>query len=142
MRHSSFGIVIAVLVVGCGSEQWPSPPIVEQTKYEADYRAWRETQQGLISDALSIVGVWPLDEGETAFGSDETLPIVLPLNSQPNRAGVLRRDGAMISVVPSPDSALRLADGRPVREAITLSRTSGSTRCCSMWLMPATSAVG
>ena len=120
MRHWSFGIVIAALVVGCGSEQWPSPPVVEQTKYEADYRAWRETQQGLISDVLPIVGVWPLEEGETAFGSDETLPIVLPLNSPPNRAGVLRRDGAMISVVPSPDSALRLADGRPVREAMTL----------------------
>jgi uncharacterized protein (DUF1684 family) len=120
VRRSFFGIVIAALVVACGSERWPSPPVVEQTKYEADYRAWRETQQGLISDVLSIVGVWPLEEGETAFGSDETLPIVLPLNSQPNRAGVLRRDGAMISVVPSPDSALRLADGRPVREAMTL----------------------
>ena len=78
MRRSFFGIVIAALVVACGSERWPSPPVVEQTKYEADYRAWRETQQGLISDVLSIVGVWPLAEGETAFGSDETLPIVLP----------------------------------------------------------------
>ena len=120
MRRSFFGFVIASLVVACGSERWPSPPGVEQTKYEADYRAWRETQQGLISDVLSIVGVWPLEEGETAFGSDETLPIVLPLSGQPNRAGVFRRDGAMISVVPTPDSALRLADGRPVREAMTL----------------------
>jgi uncharacterized protein len=120
VRRSFFGIVIAALVVGCGSERWPSPPVVEQTKYQADYRAWRETQQQLISDVLSIVGVWPLEDGETAFGSDETLPIVLPLNSQPNRAGVLRRDGAMISVVPSPDSALRLADGRPLREAMAL----------------------
>jgi len=120
VRRSFFGFVIAVLVAACGSERWPSPPAVEQAKYEADYRAWRETQQGLISDVLSIVGVWPLEQGETAFGSDETLPIVLPLNGPPNRAGVFRRDGAMISVVPTPDSALRLADGRPVREAMTL----------------------
>jgi uncharacterized protein len=120
VRRSFFTLVIAALIAACGSERWPSPPVVEQAKYQADYRAWRETQQGLISDVLSIVGVWPLEQGETAFGSDETLPIVLPLAGRPNRAGVFRRDGAMISVVPSADSALRLADGRPVREAMTL----------------------
>jgi uncharacterized protein (DUF1684 family) len=120
VRRSFFALVIAALIAACGSERWPSAPVVEQAKYQADYRAWRERQQGLISDVLSIVGVWPLEQGETAFGSDETLPIVLPLAGRPNRAGVFRRDGAMISVVPSADSALRLADGRPVREAMTL----------------------
>lgn len=120
MRRLFFALVIGALIAACGSERWPSPPAVEQTKYQADYRAWREAQQGLISDVLSIVGVWPLEQGETPFGSDATLPIVLPLRGAPNQAGVLRRDGAMISVVPSADSALRLADGRPVREAMTL----------------------
>ena len=93
---------------------------MEQTKYQSDYRAWRESQQALISDILSIVGIWPLEQGETPFGSDATLPIVLPLNGAPNRTGVFRRDGAMVSVVPSPDSKLRLADGRPVRDAMAL----------------------
>jgi len=120
VRRSFFALVIAALIAACGSEQWPSPPVVDQAKYQADYRAWRDSQQSLVSDVLSIVGVWPLEQGETAFGSDAALPIVLPLSGQPNRAGVFRRDGAMISVVPSPDSALKLADGRPVREAMTL----------------------
>lgn len=120
MRRSFFALVIGALIAACGSERWPSPPVVEQTKYQEDYRAWREAQQSLVSDVLSIVGVWPLEQGETPFGSDAALPIVLPLSGQPNRAGVFRRDGAMISVVPSPDSALRLADGRAVREAMTL----------------------
>lgn len=120
MRRSFFALVIGALIAACGSEQWPNPPVVEQAKYQADYRAWRESQQALISDVLSIVGVWPLEQGETAFGSDATLPIVLPLSSAANRAGVFRRDGAMISVVPAADSALRLADGRPVRDAMTL----------------------
>jgi uncharacterized protein (DUF1684 family) len=115
-----FALVIAGLVAACGSERWPGPPEVEQTTYQAEYRAWREAQQALVSDVLSIVGVWPLEQGDTAFGSDTSLPIVLPLGGTPNRAGVFRRDGAMISVVPSADSALRLADGRPVRDAMTL----------------------
>jgi uncharacterized protein len=120
VRRSFFAIVIAALIAACGSERWPSPPVVEQSKYQADYRAWRESQQALVSDVLSIVGVWPLEQGETPFGSDATLPIVLPLSGAPIRAGVFRRDGAMVSVVPSADSALRLADGRPVRDAMTL----------------------
>jgi uncharacterized protein (DUF1684 family) len=120
VRRSFFALVIGVLIAACGNERWPAPPVVEQSKYQADYRAWRESQQALISDVLSIVGIWPLEQGETPFGSDATLPIVLPLSGAPNRAGVFRRDGAMISVVPSADSALRLADGRPVRDAMTL----------------------
>ena len=120
MRRAFFALVTAGIIAACGSERWPSPPAVEQTEYQADYRAWREAQQALLSDVLSIVGVWPLEQGETAFGSDTTLPIVLPLSGAPNRAGVFRRDGAMISVVPSADSALRLADGRSVRDAMTL----------------------
>jgi uncharacterized protein len=120
VRRSLFALVIAALIAACSSEGWPSPPAVEQAKYQADYHAWRETQQALVSDVLSIVGVWPLEQGETAFGSDTALPIVLPLSGQPNRSGVFRRDGAMISVVPSPDSALKLPDGRPVREATAL----------------------
>lgn len=113
-------IAIAALTVGCGSPSWPAPPAVEKTKYEADYRAWRESQQGLVSDVLSIVGVWPLHEGETAFGSDLELPIVLPLSGTPMRSGVFRRDGTTVSVAPMPGSSLRLPDGRAIQGPMTL----------------------
>jgi uncharacterized protein (DUF1684 family) len=113
-------LIVAVLAVACGRGPWPNPPAIEQKKYEADYRAWRETQQGLVSDVLSIVGVWPLHEGETAFGSDLALPIALPLPGIPGRVGMFRRDGTTITIVPAPDSELRLSDGRPVREAMGL----------------------
>ena len=59
------------------------PPVVEQTKYEADYRAWRETQQGLISDVLSIVGVWPLAEERRR--SAPTRPSDRSSSQQPRR---------------------------------------------------------
>ena len=116
IRRSFF--ILAAVVLGCGRDPWPNPPAVEKSKYEADYRAWRETQQGLASDVLSIVGIWPLHEGETPFGSDGTLPIVLPLSGPSGRAGVFRREGPAITVVPEQGSALRLPDGRPVKESI------------------------
>jgi hypothetical protein len=120
VRRAILFVVALALAIGCDREPWPSPPAIERAKYEADHRAWRDEQRGLLSDVLSIVGVWPLQEGETAFGSEGTLPIVLPLSGKPIRAGVFRREGRMVSVVPAPDSALRRPDGRPVSEATPL----------------------
>ena len=117
-------LIAAVLAAGCGRATWPDAPVVEQTKYEADHRAWREAQQGLASDALSIVGVWPLAEGETAFGIDAALPIVLPLSGVPDRLGMFRRDGATVTIVPALDAGVRLADGRPVLEATSFDEGS------------------
>jgi hypothetical protein len=90
---------------------------VEPAKYEVDHRAWREAQRGCASDVLSIIGVWPVPEGETAFGTDAALPIVLPLSGGPARLGMFRRDGVTVTIVPAPDAAVRLSDGRPVLEA-------------------------
>jgi uncharacterized protein (DUF1684 family) len=113
-------LLLAALSAGCGRESWPSAPPVDQAKYEADHRAWRESQRALLSDVLAIVGIWPLQEGETAFGSDAALPITLPLSGKPDRVGMFRREGTLVTVVPGPASPLRLADGRPVRETITV----------------------
>jgi hypothetical protein len=111
-------IVAAIAAGGCSS--WPQPPAVEQSKYEADHRAWRDAQQGLLSDILPIVGIWPVEQGETAFGSDPALPIVLPLSGTPGRAGVFRREGATVITMPERGAPLRLADGQPIREATDL----------------------
>jgi uncharacterized protein (DUF1684 family) len=113
-------LLVAALAVGCGRESWPSPPPVDQVKYEADHRAWRESQRALLSDVLAVVGIWPLQEGETAFGTDAALPIALPLSGKPDRMGMFRREGALVTVVPGPASPLRLADGRPVRETMSV----------------------
>jgi hypothetical protein len=47
-------LIVIALAVGCGREPWPNPPAVEPTKYEADHRAWREDQRGLLSDVLKV----------------------------------------------------------------------------------------
>jgi uncharacterized protein (DUF1684 family) len=116
MYLRSFLLVAAAVLAGCARATWPDPPAIDRSTYEAQHRAWRDEQQALVGRVLPIVGIWSLQEGETAFGADAGLPIVLPLTA-PARAGVFRRQGAAITVTPAQGVALRLADGGPIDRA-------------------------
>ena len=52
-----------------------------------------------------------LDDGETSFGADPSLPISLPAAHVPLRAGAFRRMGNTVTVTPAADVPLRLEDG-------------------------------
>jgi uncharacterized protein (DUF1684 family) len=103
-----------LVLAACSRSRWPDPPAVDPASYEADHKEWLGEQQGLLGQVLPLVGVWPLDEGETAFGAEPGLPIVLPAGA-PGRAGVFRRTGTTITVVPAPGSPLRMGDGAVAR---------------------------
>jgi len=111
-------VLWAGALAGCSRESWPDPPGVDEAKYAAEYAAWRSQQQELAGTVLPIVGIWPLPEGETAFGTDATLPIVLPVSGGPGRAGVFRREGVTITVTPAKGAVLRLPDGSPIDKTI------------------------
>ena len=51
----------------------------DQAQYQKDYKQWLDGQQETARQATKEIGIWPLQEGETAFGSDASLPIVLPV---------------------------------------------------------------
>ena len=72
------GVVLLGLCVGCARPQWPEPPAVDQAEYQRQYQSWLGEQQNTARESSIIVGIWSLSEGETAFGSDRALPIVLP----------------------------------------------------------------
>jgi uncharacterized protein (DUF1684 family) len=113
-------VLLAILLgslAGCHRSAWPEPPIVDRAKYEAEHASWQREQQDLIGEVLPIVGIWPLNDGDTPFGSDEGLPIALPLPDAPGRLGILRRSGTTITVLPEKDAPLRLTDGTPVTKA-------------------------
>ena len=96
-------LAIAVLALsGCARDSWPEPPAVDQAQYQKDFDAWREEHRQGLSYTLPILGIWPLQEGETPFGSDPAVPVPLPAKHFPPRAGVLRRVGGEITVVPAP----------------------------------------
>ena len=73
--------VLAVALAGCAGEKWPEPPPVDQAQYQKNYQTWLDEQQETARASTKEVGIWPLQEGETPFGSDASLPIVA---SSPN----------------------------------------------------------
>jgi len=105
--------ILLCLVAACARNAWPPPPAVDPSAYQKEYDDWRSEQQQ-IGDILATVGIWPLPEGETPFGADKALPIVLPAAAAPEHAGVFQRKGDEVTVVPAPRSPVHLADGTAV----------------------------
>ena len=114
--RGGLGCVVAVagLLFGCGGDRWPDPPPLDRSSYQARYQEWLDERRAVAAEANRLIGVWPLPEGETPFGSDTTLPIVLPVSHAPLRAGVFRREADRITVLPATSTALRWEDGPPV----------------------------
>jgi uncharacterized protein (DUF1684 family) len=125
----AFGVLLFGLCVGCARQEWPEPPAVDQAQYQKQYETWLGEQQNVARESSIIVGIWPLEEGETAFGSDQSLPIVLPA-SVPARAGVFRRGRETLTVTPAPGVALLGEDGKAVAASsdVPYEMTLGSLR--------------
>ncbi len=103
-------LLTVTVVAGCSREPWPEPPAADEAQYRSGYDEWRNDRQQTAEYAMRIVGIWPLPEGETPFGSDASLAIVLPSPAAPPRAGVFRRSGGTVTVVPAAGAPL-MADG-------------------------------
>jgi hypothetical protein len=125
----AIGVLLVCLCAGCSRQQWPEPPAVDQAQYQQQYETWLGEQQDTARESSIIVGIWPLQDGETAFGSDPSLPIVLPA-SAPRRAGVFRRAGETLTVSPAPGVALLGDDGAAVGPSseVPYEMTLGSLR--------------
>jgi uncharacterized protein (DUF1684 family) len=111
----AIAVTLMCLGVGCARQQWPEPPALDQAQYQTQYQEWLDGQQQTARDATKEIGIWPLQEGETAFGSDTSLPIALPVKSAPGRAGVFRRAGDTVTVTPARGVVLEVGDGGPVK---------------------------
>ena len=130
----AIGVTLVCLCVGCNRQQWPAPPAIDRAQYQKQYETWLGEQQNTALESSKIVGIWPIEVGETPFGSDRSLPIVLPATAAPGRAGVFTRKGETVTVTPARGVRV-LSDGKPltpsseVRDEITL----GSVR---MFVIP------
>ena len=113
----AIGVMLVCLCAGCGQQKWPEPPVVDQAQYQKDYQAWLDGQQETARASSIIVGIWPLQDGETAFGSDGSLPIPLPVTSVPPRAGVFHRTAEKVTVTPAPGVTLLSEEDKPLSAA-------------------------
>jgi uncharacterized protein (DUF1684 family) len=107
-------LVVALALSSCARSTWPDPPAVDAVQYQKEYEQWRAGQQETAVYASKLLGIWPLENGDTPFGGDPTLPIVLHATAVPPRAGVFRRAGEAITVIPASGVDIRAADGTRV----------------------------
>ena len=111
-------LVFICTTTACARQSWPEPPAVDPAAYQKEYDTWRQEQNQWIGSVIAIVGIWPLAEGETAFGSDPSLPMVLSASVSPARGGVFRRSGETVTIVPTPGSPIHAADGKQVSSPV------------------------
>src|SRR6185503_3146490 len=116
-RAAHAALVFAICAAGCARDEWPAPPPVDEAKYRQEYAEFKKSQQETAQYALPIVGTWRLPEGDTPFGSNPDLPIVLPAKASAAHAGVFRRTGDAVTVIPAPNAPLRREDGTAVTSA-------------------------
>jgi uncharacterized protein (DUF1684 family) len=127
LRTNLFVLVLVALIAGCARDRWPEPSALDPAEYQKAYAAWRADRQETIAFSLPIVGIWPLAEGDTAFGADTTLPVALRAAGVPERAGVLRRTGFDVTVIPARGANLRTVEGAPLDQPSAVSFEQGFT---------------
>lgn len=124
--------VLLALTVSCADE-WIDPPPVDAAEFLEGHGEWRRQRLALLSDpadsALSLVGLWPLEEGRTSFGSDPALDVVLDARHTPVRAGAIVRTGNAFVLEPADGETLALSSGAKVTGPIpaVTDRADGTT---------------
>ena len=126
---SGFGVLLGS---GCETREWPSPPPVVAADFAADHEEWRSARRDQQvtppSGPVLWIGLYELPQGETEFGSDPALPIVLSAEDAPPLAGTLRRFGQEVRLEPADGAGLRIRDGESLSGPLVLgSDRSGAT---------------
>lgn len=106
---TAFAAIGAIAAIALGvvafSEPWPEPLPVDAAQFASEHEEWRVNRRERTvtppGGAVLWIGLWELSQGETQFGSDPTLPIVLPEEDAPALAGTLIRNGQEIELVPA-----------------------------------------
>lgn len=117
-------LVIFLGLGACVDREWPAPPPVDLDVFQAEHEEWRmnrqERQTTPPGGPVLWIGLWDLPQGESAFGSDPTLPIVLPAEDAPLHAGTLRRSGQVVELEPASGAPVARYEGEPVTEPTVL----------------------
>ncbi len=104
-RPAALALLLA-LTAACGGPAAPPPPPADWQPGLETWRAEREAGLKRPGGWLSLVGLWWLEPGATAFGSDPALPIAFPAGAAPARAGLLVLEGDTVTLRLEPGAAL------------------------------------
>jgi hypothetical protein len=117
-----------------------SLPALAADKVDSD-AAWRQEVETFRKERVenlkkedgwfSLVGLFWLDEGENAFGSDPGGKVILPEGKAPKLAGTLVRKGEAVELHAAPDAKIT-SDGKPVTTLALASDASGKPTIVEM----------
>ena len=125
-------LVVAATFAACSDAARREAPPVEPEVLAAEHEEWRANRQSSLArpnaGVISWAGLWDLEEGANRFGSDPSLPIVLPVEDSPPVAGTLHLQGGQVRLEPAEGSGLTLDAGDPVTAPMqVLDDRSGNT---------------
>ena len=122
MSHlrSIAGAPLLVLLVAADAAPQPDPAWVAEIQ-----KARSEREERLRSETgwLTLAGLFWLEPGANAFGSDPAHPVVLSAPGVPARAGSLDLDGERVTLRPDPEATVTIA-GKAAGERILLDDTA------------------
>ena len=109
--------------------------------FAADETAWRQEVETFRRERVenlrkkdgwfSLVGLFWLDEGENAFGSDPGGKVILPEGKAPKSAGVLVRKGETVELRAAPGTKIT-SEGKPVSRMALTSDAKGKPTTLEM----------
>lgn len=118
-----------------------SLPVFAADKSDAADTAWRQEVETFRKERFenlkkkdgwfSLVGLFWLDEGENAFGSDPGGKVILPEGKAPKNAGVLVRKGEAVELRAAPGTKIT-SDGQPVTSLALTSDAKGKPTVLEM----------
>ena len=91
----------AVALCACASKPWPDPPPIDRATFLTEHANWRlSREQGLRENWVPLAGLWLLGGKPTAFGTDSSLPIVLPGHGSRRVLGTFVPHGRTVQLEP------------------------------------------
>jgi uncharacterized protein (DUF1684 family) len=110
-----------VLWPACAPAPWPDPPPVERAAFIAAHAAWRsKVQQTIRDNYVALAGLWPLSDERTPFGTDSSLPIVLPGPGPRAVVGTFVRHSHSVQLEPRGSRLLLSDTHRPLIATVVL----------------------
>ena len=117
--------VLAPLLVAAGcSEPWPTLDPVDAIAFAEGHETWRlDREERTVTapgGAVLWIGLWELKDGDTRFGSDPDLPIVLPAEDARPLVGTLRRNGLSVELIPERGAEIGIHEGDAITGPMAL----------------------
>src|SRR5437870_2396404 len=97
---SKIGVIMALLVAVTFGQSFENQ--VTQPTYEEQIQKWRQDHEANLKSEngwLAITGLFWLKEGDNRFGSGGTNEVILPADSSPEQAGILRLLNGRITLI-------------------------------------------